>query len=407
MKLASSLLSNSVQRISESATMAIDSRAKAMKQAGEDVIALAAGEPDFDTPAHIIQAAKAALDAGFTRYTPASGIAELRAAWADKAGRERGVTYKPNQLMVTAGGKQAIFNVVYALVDPGDEVIIPAPYWVSYTEQTKAVGATPVIVQTRAEENFKMSAQALRSAITPRTRLLILNSPSNPTGSVYTRDELAALAEVLVEKQVPVLSDEVYDCLIYGPEVTRRPPFTSIASLGDDILKLTVVVGAASKAYAMTGWRIGFAAGPADVIAACGRLQSQTTSGPNSIAQKAALAAVTGDQSTVEVMRQEFDKRRRYMVDRLNGMPSITCPAPTGAFYAFPKISAYYDQRYNDAPVSGSLDFCRLLLEHEKLALVPGVEFGNDAHVRLSYAASMRQIEEALDRLERFLDRID
>lgn len=400
-------LSQGVQRIAESATMAIDSRAKAMKQAGENVIALAAGEPDFDTPAHIVRAANEALAAGFTRYTPASGIAELRAAWADKVGRERGISFKPNQLMITAGGKQALFNVVYALVDAGDEVIIPAPYWVSYTEQVKAVGATPVIVSTSAQENFKMSAAALRQAITPRTRLLILNSPSNPTGSVYSRAELTALAEVLVEKQVPVLSDEVYDCLIYGTEVEQRPPFDSIASLGDEILKLTVVVGAASKAYAMTGWRIGFAAGPADLIAACGRLQSQTTSGPNSIAQKAALAAITGDQGTVEVMRQEFDRRRRYMVERLNAMPHITCPVPTGAFYAFPKISAYYGQRYDQEPVNGSMDFCRLLLEHEKLALVPGVEFGHDEHVRLSYAASMAQIQEALNRLERFLARLD
>jgi len=393
-------LSDNIQRIEESATLAISAKAKAMKQAGQDVVALAAGEPDFDTPAHIVAAAKEALDAGFTRYTPASGTPELRAAWADQVGRRRGVTYKPNQLMVTAGGKQSIFNVIYALVDPGDQVIIPAPYWVSYPEQVRAIGATPVAVDTSPEQGFKISPQALRDAITDRTRLLILNSPSNPTGSVYSRDELAALAEVLVEKQVPVLSDEVYDELVYDGE------FSSIASLGEDIYNLTVVSGAVSKTYAMTGWRIGYAAGPAEVIAAAGRLQSHSTSNANSVAQKAALAAITGDQSTVEVMRQEFDRRRRYMLGRLRAMPGISCPEPTGAFYTFPQVSAHYGKQYQGEVIDGSLAFCRLLLEHEKVAAVPGVAFGGDAYIRLSYATGMAQIEEALNRLERFLGQL-
>jgi aspartate aminotransferase len=393
-------LSDNSQRIQESATLAISAQAKAMKKAGEDVIALAAGEPDFDTPAHIVAAAKQALDAGFTRYTPASGMPELRAAWAEQVGQKRRVTYQPNQLMVTAGGKQAIFNVVYALADPDDEVIIPAPYWVSYPEQVRAVDAVPIILETNSEQDFKISPQALRGAITERTRLLILNSPSNPTGSVYTRDELSALAEVLVEKQVPVLSDEVYDELVYGKE------FTSIASLGEEIYKLTIVSGAVSKTYAMTGWRIGYAAGPVEVIAAAGRLQSHSTSGPNSVAQKAALAAITGDQSTVEIMRQEFDQRRQTMLQRLRAMPDITCPQPDGAFYAFPRISAYYGRRYDGQVVDGSMAFSRLLLEHEKVATVPGLAFGDDAHVRLSYATSMAQIEEAMNRLERFLSHL-
>jgi aspartate aminotransferase len=393
-------LSDNSQRIQESATLAISAQAKAMKKAGENVIALAAGEPDFDTPAHIVAAAKQALDAGFTRYTPASGMPELRAAWAEQVGQKRRVTYQPNELMVTAGGKQAIFNVVYALADPGDEVIIPAPYWVSYPEQVRAVDAVPIILETNSEQDFKISPQALREAITERTRLLILNSPSNPTGSVYTRDELSALAEVLVEKQVPVLSDEVYDELVYGKE------FTSIASLGEEIYKLTIVSGAVSKTYAMTGWRIGYAAGPVQVIAAAGRLQSHSTSGPNSVAQKAALAAITGDQSTVEKMRQEFDRRRQTMLQHLRAMPDITCPQPDGAFYAFPRISAYYGRRYDGQVVDGSMAFSRLLLEHEKVATVPGLAFGDDAHVRLSYATGMAQIEEAMDRLERFLSHL-
>ena len=394
-------LSDNVLRIQESATMAISSRAKAMKQAGEDVVAMAAGEPDFDTPEHIVAAAREALDSGFTRYTPASGIPELREAWAQQIGQQRGITYDPNQIIVTAGGKQAVFNIVYALVDAGDEVIIPAPYWVSYPEQVRAVGAVPVIIETKAEQDFKINPQALRDAITERTRLLILNSPSNPTGSVYLRDELAALAEVLVEKQVPVLSDEVYDALTYGVE------FSSIASTGEDICNLTIVVGAVSKTYAMTGWRIGYAAGPADVISAAGRLQSHSTSNANSVAQKAALAAVTGDQSSVEVMRQEFDRRRKTMIQRLQSMPGISCPVPQGAFYAFPRIAATYDRQYNGQVVDGSLTFCRLLLEHEKVAAVPGIAFGDDAHMRLSYATSMAQIEEALSRLERFFSHLE
>ena len=394
-------LSDNVLRIEESATMVMTARAAAMKRAGADVIALAAGEPDFDTPAHIVAAAKNALDAGFTRYTPASGIPELRAAWAEAVGKERGVSYEPNQLIVTSGGKQAVFNLIYALAGQGDEVIVPAPYWVSYPQQVLAVGATPVILQTRPEDRFKLRPEALRRAITDRTRLLILNSPTNPTGSVYSREELAGLAEVLVERQVPVLSDEVYDALVYGV------PFASIASARAEMYELAFVVAAVSKTYAMTGWRIGCAAGNAQVIAAAGRIQSQSTSGANSIAQKAALAALTGDQGTVETMRQEFDRRRQYMMRRLSALPGVTCPEPQGAFYTFPSVSTYYHLRYKGETIEGSMDLCRLLLEHEKLALVPGIAFGDDACVRFSYAASMLQITEAMDRFERFLDQID
>lgn len=394
-------LSQSVQRIAASATMAISSKAAAMKQAGEDVIALAAGEPDFDTPPHIVQAAKDALDAGFTRYSPAAGFPDLRAAWAEQIGAARGVSYRANQLIVTAGGKQAVYNVIHALAGPGDEVIIAAPYWVSYTEQVVAVGGTPVVLQTRSEDDFKLSPQALRETINDRTRLFVFSSPSNPTGSVYTREELEALAEVLVEKQVPVLSDEVYEALVYGQ------PFASIASLGPEVYDLTIIAHAVSKTYAMTGWRIGCAVGPAEVIAAASRLQSHSTSGPNSVAQRAALAAILGDQSMVEDMRQEFDRRRRYMHERLTAMAGITCPEPQGAFYAFPRISEYFGKSYDGPAIEGSLDFCGMLLEHAKLALVPGIAFGNDEHVRLSYATSMEQIKESMDRLEWFLGRLE
>jgi aspartate aminotransferase len=372
-----------------------------MKRAGEDVVALAAGEPDFDTPPHIVAAAKEALDSGFTKYSPAPGFPDLRAAWAERIGQDRGVSYSAEQLIVTAGGKQAVFNVVYALVGPGDEVVIPAPYWVSYSEQVRAVDGVPVILATEAKDDFKLHPQALRDAITDRTRLLILNSPSNPTGSVYTRAELHALAEVLVEKQVPVLSDEVYETLVYGQA------FTSIASLGSDIYDLTIIVHAVSKSYAMTGWRIGCAVGPSQVTAAAGRLQSHSTSGANSVAQRAALAAITGDQGQVEVMRQEFDQRRQYMVRRLRAMPGITCPEPMGAFYTFPRVGEYYGRSYDGPPIAGSLDFCGQLLKQAKLALVPGVAFGNDDHIRLSYAASMAEIEKAMDRLEWFLEHLE
>ena len=377
--------------------MAITARAKAMNQAGADVIAMAAGEPDFDTPAHVAAAAKQAIDAGFTRYTPASGTPELREAWARHIGQQRGVQYQLNQIIVTAGGKQAVWNVIYALVDPGDEVIIPAPYWVSYPEQVRSVGGTPVIIKTSAEHDFKVNPCMLGAAITDRTRLFILNSPCNPTGSVYTREELTALAEVLVEMHTPVLSDEVYDALVYDV------PFTSIASLGEAICQLTVIVAAMSKTYAMTGWRIGCAVGPADVIAAAGRIQSHSTSNPNSVAQQASLAALLGDQSSVDVMRREFDKRRKYMVGRLQAMPGITCPEPKGAFYAFPCISASYGRSYRGETIDGSRGFCRLHLEHEKVAAVPGCEFGDDEYMRRSYATGMGQIEEALNRVERFL----
>jgi aspartate aminotransferase len=394
-------LSNSVQRIAPSATMAISSKAKAMKRAGEDVIALAAGEPDFATPAHIVDAAKKALDDGFTKYTPASGVPDLRAAWAEQIGGRRGVAYEPSQVIVTAGGKQAVFNTVYALAGPGDEVILPAPYWVSYSEQCKAVGATPVVVETLAEDDFKLSPDALRDAITEHTSLLIFNSPSNPTGSVYSRAELEALAEVLVEHQVPVLSDEVYEDLVYGP------PFASLASLGPEMYALTIIVTAVSKSYAMTGWRIGCAVGPEEVIAAEGRLQSHSTSGANSIAQMAALAAITGDQSSVESMRLEFDRRRKYMVGRLAGIEGIVCPEPLGAFYTFPQVSAYYGRSFDGPPIQTSLDFCGALLQKAKLAVIPGGAFGADGHVRLSYAVSMQEIEEALNRLEWFLGKLE
>ena len=280
-------------------------------------------------------------------------------------------------------------------------MLIPAPYWVTYPEQVRAVGGEPVIMPTSPDNDFKITPDALRRAITKRTRLLILNSPSNPTGNVYTAGELAALAEVLVEHQLPIISDEVYGALTY------EVPFASIVSQNPDIVPLTIIVDAMSKTYAMTGWRVGCAAGPADVIAAAGKLQSQTTSNINSIAQKAALAALQGDQSTVETMRLEFDKRRRYMVSRLRAMPSITCPEPHGAFYAFPRVASYFGHYYRGERIPGSMVFASLLLEHEKVATVPGVAFGDDGHIRLSYATSMPQIEEAMKRLEHFLSEID
>ena len=394
-------LSPNMLRIEESATMAVDARAKAMKRDGYDVVAMAAGEPDFDTPAHIVEAAKQALDQGFTRYTPASGILELREMWARLIGQQRGVAYGPNQIIVTSGGKQAIYNVVYALVGQGDEVLIPAPYWVTYPEQVRAVGGEPVIMPTSPDNDFKITPETLRKAITARTRLLILNSPSNPTGNVYTADELAALAEVLIDNHLPIISDEVYDALVY------EVPFASIVSQNAGMVPLTIIIAAMSKTYAMTGWRVGCAVGPAEVIAAAGKLQSQTTSNINSVAQKASVAALQGDQTTVETMRQEFDKRRRYMVGRLRAMPGVTCPEPHGAFYAFPRMAAYFGRYYRGERIRGSMAFASLLLEHEKVATVPGMAFGDDGHIRLSYATSMAQIEEAMNRLERFLAEID
>lgn len=389
-------LSGRAVAITESATLAVSAKARELAAAGVDMVDFGVGEPDFDTPAPIKRAAIEAIDRGFTKYTASSGILDLRRAIAAKLLRDQGLQYDPSQIVVSNGGKHALFNAICAICEEGDEVILPSPYWVSYLEMIKLVGAKAVIVEGSERNRFLITAEQLQKAITPRTKLLILNSPSNPTGMLYSERELRALAEVAVQHDLYVLSDEIYEKLVFG--VARH---FSIASFGDEIFKRTVVVNGVSKTYAMTGWRIGYAAGPKAIMAAIGNVQSHTTSNSNSIAQKAALFAISGDERPVQEMREEFDRRRRVVVQRLNAIPNVRCVEPQGAFYAFPNVSGLYGKRFGGKVVKNSVEFALVCLEQAHTALVPGEAFGADAYVRISYATSMDTIQKGMDRLEK------
>ena len=396
-------LSQYIQRVEPSPTMAISAKAAAMRREGIDVIALSAGEPDFDTPQNIKDAAIRAIEEGFTKYTtPASGIVELKEAVCRKFRQDNGLDYAIDEVIVNNGAKHSLYLAVAAVLNPGDEMIIPTPYWVTFTEQPKLVGGNPVVVETRAENGLKMTAEEFRQAITPRTRMVLLNSPSNPSGALYSKEELQPLAEVAVEHGIYVLSDEIYEKLIYD-DGSHIP----IASLGEEMKKLAIVVNGASKTYAMTGWRIGYAAATREVIAAMDKAQSQTVSHPSSISQKAALEALTGPQGAVEEMRREYDVRRRYMVDRLNRLEGVSCPLPLGAFYAYPDMSWYFGARSSQGSVIGdSIGLCDYLLDEGRVACVPGLGFGTREHIRLSYATSMENIERAMDRVEEALGKL-
>jgi aspartate aminotransferase len=386
-----------VAAIEESATLAVTDRARVLKARGADVVSLSAGEPDFDTPAHIKAAAVKAIEKGLTKYTAASGIPALREAVAKKFADDNGLAYAPEEVMISCGAKHALYNIVLTLIDDGDEALIPAPYWTSYPEMVKAAGGKPVVVPTAEKDGFRLRPEALARRITERTRVLILNSPSNPTGAVYAEDELRALAKVLAPTNVWVISDDIYEKLVYG-----GARFACIAALDEAVKARTVVVNGVSKTYAMTGWRIGYAAGPKGVIDAAGRLQSQSTSNPTSIAQQAALAALQGDQACVARMVAEYDARRAYMVRRLNAIPGVSCLEPRGAFYAFPRVDGLYGKSCEGTAIDGSFALADLLLDKARLAVVPGAAFGADAFVRLSYATSMDAIGKGLDRLEAF-----
>ncbi|MCE2827501.1 MAG: pyridoxal phosphate-dependent aminotransferase [Verrucomicrobium sp.] len=375
--------------LSPSLTLAIDSKAKEMKAKGEDVVGFGAGEPDFDTPQHIKDAAAAALAAGFTKYTPSSGIPELRQAIADKFQRENGLTYKPSQVIVSNGGKHSCYNVILATCQEGDEVIIPAPYWLSYPEMVKLAGATPVILETTDQTEFKVTPAQLRAAITPRSRLFILNSPSNPTGSVYTPDEIKALGDVCVEKGVLIMSDEIYEHLTYDGAQVK-----SVASFSQAHYDHTIIVHGFAKAWSMTGWRLGFLAAPEPIAKAIDAVQSHSTSNPCSFAQKGGVAALTGSQAHLPGWLAEYAKRRTRAWEMLNAMPGVSCVNSKGAFYLFPNISKTGLK---------SADFCARLLEQEKVAAVPGIAFGADDYLRISYATSLANIEKGLARMERFV----
>lgn len=379
----------------ESATLAVSAKAAELKAQGVDIVSFGAGEPDFDTPAHIRQAAKDALDAGFTRYaSPSSGIPALKKAICAKFKRDNGLDYQPAQVMVAVGGKEALYLAFQAILDPGDEAIIPAPYWVSYPEQVTLSGGKSVFVKGRESNGFKLTADEIAAAITDRTRVVVLNYPSNPGGFTYSPDELRALAKVLGERDLIVFSDEMYEQLVYGGQ-----QFLSYAAISEKTYNQTVTFNAGSKTYAMTGWRIGYAAGPQPIIKAMAKIQSQTTSGATTFCQHALIKALEGDQACVEEMRREFERRADHMFNRLNAIPGVSCVRPTGAFYAFPNVSGAYKK----LGVKGSLDFAAKVLQEAHVAVVPGEAFGCDENVRLSFATSMAQIDKGLDRLAKLL----
>ena len=381
-------LSSHAVQLTPSLTLAIDSKAKAMRAEGIDVCGFGAGEPDFDTPEHIKEAAIKALQEGFTKYTPSAGLPELRTAISEKYAADNNIDYKPSQVIVSNGAKQSCYNAILACCEPGDEVIIPAPYWLSYPDMVRLVGAEPVIVQTKASNSYKMTAEEFENAMTPRTKMVIINSPGNPTGSVYTREELEALVEVALTEDIFILADEIYEKLIYDDA-----SHVSVASLSKEAYDLTITVNGFSKAYAMTGWRLGYLGAPEAIAKVIDSLQSHSTSGPNSFAQKGAVAALKGSQQCVTDMRDEFNVRREYMYERLAAIPNLSTVKPLGAFYMLADISKFG---------LSSTNFADRLLSKAEVAVVPGVAFGDDKTVRLSYATDLETIKTGLDRIEQF-----
>ncbi len=391
-------LSQRISSVAASATIAITARAKRMQADGIDVVSFGAGEPDFDTPGFIKDATRSALDAGDTKYTPRSGGALIDAI-VEKLARENGLTYTPRQVVVTFGGKHALYAAFQCLLDPGDKVLIPSPYWVSYPEQVRLAGGEPVFLNAPRERRFKITPRQVLDAADD-AKVLVLNSPSNPTGSAYSPDELAAIAEAVLETDLIVFSDEIYEKLIYGDG-----RFVSFASLGDGLMERTVTFNGLAKTFAMTGWRLGWAAGPEELISAMKRLLSHETTNPVSFAQAGALAAYTSPESpaAIEAMRVEFEKRGRHMANRLNAIEGVECVPPAGAFYCFPDVSAHFGRSLGGVEVTDSMTFARAALEAESVALVPGKAFGEDRCVRLSFATSIEQIDKGIDRIEKLL----
>jgi len=389
-------LSRKLDRIAPSATTVLNERAIAMKRDGIEVFNFAVGEPDFPTPDHIKEAGMAAIRDNITRYTPATGILDLKEAICRKLARDNGLEYAPNQIATTSGGKHALYNLLYVICDEGDEVLVPAPYWVSYPEMVKLAGAVPVVLDTGPGDAFKVSADQVRSAITPKTKALLLNSPSNPTGMVYGREELAAIAEVVLDAGIYVITDELYEKILYDGH-----RHTSIAALHPQMKEQALVVNGLSKAYAMTGWRLGYAAGPAEVMDLVSKFQGQTVLHPSAITQHAAIAAMTGPEDFLPPMIKAFDRRRNYIMGRLQNMEGVACARPGGAFYVFPDLSAYSGRRRPDgSPIEGSLDLAMYLLEAYQVISAPGAAFGSEGCLRFSYATTLDVIERGMDRVE-------
>jgi len=392
------ILSRKAQQIEPSITLAITAKAKKMKADGIDVIGFGAGEPDFNTPEYIQKAAIKAIKEGYTKYTPASGIMELKNAIVEKFRKDNGLEYNTSQIIISTGAKQSLANVFAAALNPGDEVIIPVPYWVSYPELVKLQGGVPIFVETEENNGFKYTIEKLEKAITKNTKMILLNSPNNPTGTVYIKKELEDIANFAKEKDILILSDEIYEKLIYGD--TKH---VSIASLSGDAYQRTIVINGVSKAYAMTGWRIGYAAANKEIVRLMSNIQSHTTSNPNSIAQYASVAALKGDTSSMDSMVGEFKNRRDYMVNEINRIDGLSCIKPEGAFYVMMNISKTIGKKFNDVKIEDSISFSDQLLEREKVAVIPGIGFGMDNYVRLSYATSAENIEKGLDRIGRFI----
>ena len=389
-------LAKRVQTLTPSTTLAITAKAKALKDSGHDVIGLGAGEPDFNTPDYIIEAAEEAMRTGLTRYTPSGGILPLREAIARKMLKDQGIDYDADQIVVTTGAKHALYTLFQVLLNPGDEVIVPTPYWVSYPEQIKLAEGEPVFVTGKEDNQFKLSPEQLEQAITEKTRAVIINSPSNPTGMMYTKAELEALGEVCVKHNIIIVSDEIYEKLIYTDQ-----PHVSIASLSEQLKKQTVIINGVSKSHAMTGWRIGYAVGRKTIIKAMTNLCSHSTSNPTTISQYAALAAYTHDETEIKQMVQSFHERLTYTYDLLTKVPGITCVKPQGAFYLFPNV----EQAMELCGFSDVEEFSTALLEEEQVAIIPGTGFGAPKNVRLSYVIDKHQLAEAITRLTRFIER--
>jgi len=388
-------LADRVNKIQPSPTLAIDAKAKALIAKGVDVIGFGAGEPDFGTPENIKEAGKRAIDDGFTKYMPVGGADDLKDAIIAKMKKDHGIEYSRDEISVACGAKHSLYNISQALIQEGDEVIIPAPYWVSYPDQVVLAGGTPVFIETDETSAFKITPAQLENAITPNTKALILNSPCNPTGTSYTFDEMKAIGEVCLKYDFLIISDDIYERLIYDGLV-----FNNIVQVVPELKSRVVVVNGVSKTYAMTGWRIGYACGPKELISAMTKMQSQSTSNATSVAQKASVEALNGPQDVVSDMIKQFEKRRTYIVSRLNSMPGVTCFNSTGAFYVFPNFSSLYGKSFEGKSINNSSDFAAYLLENAKVALVPGIAFGADNYARLSYACSMENIEKGMNRIE-------
>jgi aspartate aminotransferase len=394
-------LSKKAQAVRPSSTLAITAKAKELKEKGIDVVGFGAGEPDFNTPDNICNAAIKAIENGFTKYTPASGTLELKQAICNKFLKFNGISYEPSQIVISNGGKHALTNIFQAICNPGDEVIIPTPYWLSYPEIVKLADGVPVYIRAEKEQNYKVTAEQIDAACTPKTKALIINSPNNPSGMIYTREELEAIAEVVIKRDIYVISDEIYENLIYGDE-----EHVSIASLNDEIYKRTITVSGVAKSYAMTGWRIGYTGSSKEVAKIMGSVQSHQTSNPNSIAQKAAYEALLGPQDSVYAMNQEFNKRRDYMYERVASMKLISALKPQGAFYLFVDISETLNKEYKGTKIGDVSNLAKILIEDFNVAVIPCVDFGFDDHIRLSYAISLDQIKKGLDRIEEFVNQL-